>query len=160
MNDVYPHKINCIKHSLRYIHIITQNVVGILNRISSLMRRKRYNMEEVSVSFDNNNQAHIIIAIDGEILDIEQVIHQIEKLHDVKEVYDASHKKDLFFNGVYVQADSSEDIKDFPIQPVKILDREKGINAVFIVSVDESPKFYEFLEQNNFSYIHRITSLI
>lgn len=72
------------QHSMRHISIQVSNVTGILNRVLSLMRRKRYNMEKVVVNFDRkNNTAEIILAMDAKTHDINHVIQQIRKLHDV-----------------------------------------------------------------------------
>ncbi len=65
--DIYADERMNLEHSLRFIYIKCKNVVGILNRVASLMRRKRYNMEEVSVFFDQENTAHMLIAIDGRL---------------------------------------------------------------------------------------------
>lgn len=75
------------QHSMRHISIQVSNVTGILNRVLSLMRRKRYNMEEVVVTFDRkNNMAEIILALDARAHDMNHVIQQIRKLHDVHKV--------------------------------------------------------------------------
>jgi len=168
MVDIYSQSSNHKSHSLRYIHIIAKNVVGILNRIASLMRRKRYNMEEVSVSFDDQNLAHMIIAVDGNLIDIELVIHQINKLHDVFEVYDATHLQDKLFNGVYVQVSNRNDFKKFPIQPLNITEEknitgvmvEKVITGVFMIKLEEAAEFYNFLNKRKYKYIRRVLSLI
>ena len=82
------------EHSMRYISITVSNVTGILNRIMSLMRRKRFNIEELTVTFDRkNNKAEIILAMDARTHDINHVIQQIRKLHDVHSVEDITKKK-------------------------------------------------------------------
>jgi len=82
------------QHSMRYISITVTNATGILNRILSLMRRKRYNMEEVVVTFDRkNNKAEIVLAMDARAHDINHVIQQIRKLHDVHSVKDITEER-------------------------------------------------------------------
>jgi len=79
------------EHSMRYISVTVNNVTGILNRIVSLMRRKRFNIEELKVTFDRkNNTAEIILAMDARAHDINHVIQQIRKLHDVHAVKDTT----------------------------------------------------------------------
>lgn len=159
--DIYANGQKNKQHSLRFIHIKAANVVGILNRIASLMRRRRYNMEEVSVSFDNEGIAHMIIAIDGELFDIEQVVHQVAKLHDVIDVYDATYKKDKLFHAIYVQASKKKIFETFPESPIKIVENDEGgVTGVFTVNVENKDSFIRFLTEHGFLYVRRILSLI
>ena len=161
MADIYANGHKESDHSLRFIHITAEHVVGILNRIASLMRRRRYNMEEVSVSFDSEGLAHMIIAVDGELFDVEQVIHQIAKLHDVIDVYDATHRQDKLFNAVYVRVSDKSVFESFPEQPLKVVENQKeGYTGVFALNVKEKESFEKFLDENNYYYIRRVLSLI
>ena len=159
-NPVYEDFKFKTQHSLRYIHIITNNVVWILNRIASLMRRRRYNMEEVSLSFDNNNQAHFIIAVDWELLDVQQVIHQINKLHDVVDVYDATHMKDQFFLAFYVTAAGQNEFATFPFNAISMIKSNDKCKWVFMLSLKDSDVLLEFLKEHWYHYIKRLVSLI
>ena len=159
-NPVYADEIKNAKHSLRYIHIVANNVVWILNRIASLMRRKRYNMEEVSLSFDNENKAHFIIAVDWELLDVQQIIHQIHKLHDVKDVYDATHLKDQFMEAFYVTAKSQNEFADFPHDTISIIKWAKDCKWVFLIPLTSAQDFVKYLNDDNYYFIKRLVSLI
>ena len=159
-NSVYADEKANIEHSLRYIHIISKNIVWILNRIASLMRRKRYNMEEISLSFDNEWKAHFIIAVDWELLDVQQVIHQIDKLYDVYEVYDATHLKDNFFNAFYVTVKKESDFENFPFKPISIVKQDAKIKWVFLLKLGECIWFINYISKNNYLYIKRLVSLI
>lgn len=84
------------EHSMRYLSVTVSNVTGILNRIMSLMRRKRFNIEELKVTFDRKkNTAEIILAMDAQTHDINHVIQQIRKLHDVHAVEDVTERKTI-----------------------------------------------------------------
>lgn len=159
-NQVYWEQTIYWASSLRYIHIITKNVVWILNRIASLMRRKRYNMEEVSLSFDNENKAHFIIAVDWALLDVQQVVNQIDKLYDVYQVYDATHLHNEFFNAFYVMVSSEDEFKDFPFKTISIVKKWNKAKWVFMLSLEDSKKFSKFLDGKDYSYIRRLVSLI
>lgn len=159
-NAIYSNDKNEELSSLRYIHIITKNIVWILNRIASLMRRKRYNMEEVSLSFDNDNKAHFIIAIDWELFDIQQIINQIDKLYDVYEVYDATHLKHEFFNAFYVTVINENEFDNFPFSNISLIKRWNKMKWVFMLSLENSIKFTKFLNDNEYYFIKRLVSLI
>ena len=74
---------------LNYINIIANNSVWVINRISNLLRKRNYNIEAFWAAFDNDWFWHIIVWIRlKDWVNISQVIEQINKLFDVKEVSD------------------------------------------------------------------------
>ncbi len=158
--SVYAQEKESQDHTLRYIHIITKNVIWILNRIASLMRRKNYNMEEVSLSFDNENKAHFIISVDWELLDVQQVIHQINKLYDVYDVYDATHLKESFFNAYYVTVKDEKDFDNFNTKPISVIRQNWNIKWVFLLNLENSIRFNDKVKNKGFYYIKRLVSLI
>lgn len=160
VEDIYTPENLARDHSLRFIHITARNVVGILNRIASLMRRKRYNMEEVSVAFDEQDFAHITIAVDGRLIDVQQLMEQILKLHDVINVCDATDQKDKLYNAIYVRASSLEDLKDLPYSAARVFEEKGGIGAVFIVPFHESSQCIELIKAKKLSFVRRVLSIL
>lgn len=158
--DIYSVETGDLDHSLRYIHITVRHVVGILNRIASLMRRKRYNMEEVSVSFDDQEKAHIIVAVDGRLLDVQHVIEQLRKLHDVYEVSDVTHELDRLFMAFYVDVEKATEFEKFPLEPGRIVELDGEVKGVFIVPMADTAKFIRFLSEGEYPYRRRIMTLI
>ncbi len=154
--DIYSDEKLHVEHSLRYIHIVTKNVVGILNRVTSLMRRKRYNIEEVSVSFDVENKAHMILAIDGRLLDVEHVIKQLKKLYDVYSVEDLTNQPNKVVNIFTVKLLHSDELQSLPVQPKRIFKELETVHAVFILSLEETPDFLRFLLINSHSYSRQV----
>ncbi len=162
VDDVYSSEQIAKEHSLRYIHIVSRNVVGILNRICSLMRRKRYNIEDISVAFDDDNKAHITLAVDGRILDVQQIIYQINKLHDVFSVNDVTSHHDQIYHAFYVRAKTrgGSEFKDFPIEPMRIVCDPEGCKGIFMATLMQAADLSEYLNTNEFHYIRRIISMI
>lgn len=162
VDDVYTSETVDKEHSLRYIHVVCKNVVGILNRICSLMRRKRYNIEDISVAFDDIGKAQITIAIDGRLLDVQQVIRQLHKLHDVFDVYDSTFQHDKIYHAFYVRAKTrtGKEFKDFPIEPNRIVCDADGCKGVFMATLMQAPELLEYLDKNGFGYVRRIVSLL
>lgn len=158
--DIYSIELIDKHHSLRYIHVVTRNVVGILNRISSLMRRKRYNMEEVSVSFDSHNKAHILVAVDGRLIDVVQLIHLLQKLHDVYDAYDVTEERDKMYNAFYVLGDSTDEFNGFPIPAVRVIRYDGNYKGIFMVQLQETPTMIKYLAKNGYDYEHRLLSLV
>ena len=160
IDDVYPQEDIDREHSLRYINIKVRNVVGILNRIASLMRRKRYNMEEVSVSFEGTDIAYIFVAVDGRKVDVEQALNQIKKLHDVIGAKDVTHKTDQLYNAFYVDVPSKEALNDFPYPLVRAVPTKQGVKGVFMVSMEDTPELIKYILKNKYHYARRVISLL
>ncbi len=148
-----------IEHSMRYISIKVNNVTGILNRVMSLMRRKRYNMEEVSVTFDRKTKrADIILALDARVNDVSHVIQQIRKLYDVYEVKDITEVVGKVIHILDVKT-SEEQLAKFPRKPEKTVDRKGHHVAIFLVPLIELAEFAKFLKEGDYEYGERVMGL-
>lgn len=159
--DIYSNEKRKIEHSMRYISIRVNNVTGILNRIMSLMRRKRYNMEEVSVTFDRKSkQADIILALDARVNDVNHVTQQIRKLYDVYSVADITEEAGKIFHILDVKLKSADSLKKFPRKPEKTVERRKQLFGLFIVPLPELAKFTAFLKKGAYEYGERVMGLI
>lgn len=158
--DIYTNENLSADHSLHYLHIMAENKIGVLNRIASLMRRKRYNMEEVSVSFDRSGNAHMIIAIDSRTFDVPHVIRQLEKLYDVFFVEDATFRHKELYNSISVEIKTTETLQSFPFQPNRIVERETNKKAVFILTLAETIDLMRILDAEGYSYRRQIIGLI
>lgn len=158
--DIYSDEKLDQVHSMHYLHIKAANRIGILNRISSLMRRKRYNMEEVSVSFDSDNQAHIIIAIDSRKTDTNHVQKQLSKLHDVVQVNDVTDQYERIYNSISVKVKDESEFDTFPIKPHRIIKRNEKIKGVFILKLSETAEFMQIVLSGDYEYRRQIIGLI
>lgn len=157
-NDVYGTPAVALEHSLRYIYIKVRNVVGILNRIASLMRRKRYNIEDMSVAFDDEKFSHLIFAIDGRLVDVQNAVEQIRKLHDVVEARDMTGDTNHLLKVFYVK---SENFDNFPIPPVQVVKTGEETRGIFMVPLGEdTAQLVHYLDSNNYSYRRRLVGLI
>ncbi|MBT5016831.1 ACT domain-containing protein [Candidatus Peregrinibacteria bacterium] len=156
-NDIYSTPNVELEYSLRYIYIKVRNVVGILNRIASLMRRKRYNIEDMSVAFDDEQFSHLIFAIDGRLIDVQNAVEQLRKLHDTVEARDMTQEKDHLFKVFYVEA---EDFSKFPVEPLRIMKTDDETRGIFMTPLgDDTAELVQFLDSNNYSYRRRLVGL-
>ncbi len=159
-DDVYTAEQQTKEHSLRFINIKVRNVVGILNRIASLMRRKRYNMEEVSVSFANDHTAYILVAVDGRLVDVTQVMHQIEKLHDVLSAQDVTDQQDKLSNALYVDAENESALENLPQKPLRVVPAKNGVKGIFMISLKDTAPFISALTNKKLRFVRRVISLL
>jgi acetolactate synthase-1/3 small subunit len=66
---------------------------GVLNRVSSLFRRRNYNIESLAVGHSETPDiSRMTIVVDGDNRIVEQVVKQLDKLINVTQVVDVSDK--------------------------------------------------------------------
>lgn len=79
-----------MKHT---IVALMENKPGVLNRLSSLFRRRNYNIESLSVGHSETpGISRMTIGLDGDEQIVEQVVKQLEKLVNVTEVINVSSR--------------------------------------------------------------------
>lgn len=79
-----------MKHT---IVALMENKPGVLNRLSSLFRRRNYNIESLSVGHSETpGISRMTIGLDGDEQIVEQVVKQLEKLVNVTEVINVSDR--------------------------------------------------------------------
>ena len=79
-----------MKHT---IVALMENKPGVLNRLSSLFRRRNYNIESLSVGHSEpSGISRMTIGLDGDEQIVEQVVKQLEKLVNVTEVINVSNR--------------------------------------------------------------------
>lgn len=70
------------------LSIIVANKFGVLARVAGLFSKRGYNIDSLFVTdmAENDKLSRIIMTSSGDEETKEQIIKQLEKLHDVKEV--------------------------------------------------------------------------
>jgi acetolactate synthase-1/3 small subunit len=78
-----------MKHTLV---ALMEDKPGVLNRVSSLFRRRNYNIESLSVGHSEvSGISRMTIVVNGDERVVEQVVKQLEKLISVTTVYNVSN---------------------------------------------------------------------
>jgi acetolactate synthase-1/3 small subunit len=79
-----------MKHTLI---ALMEDKPGVLNRVSSLFRRRNYNIESLSVGHSETpGISRMTIVVNGDVRIVEQVVRQLSKLINVTQVLDVSDK--------------------------------------------------------------------
>ena len=69
---------------------------GVFNRISSLFRRRGFNMESIAVGHSElSHLSRVTIVVDGSTVQVEQVRKQLEKIVDVVKVTDITARDNI-----------------------------------------------------------------
>ncbi|MFZ5915389.1 MAG: acetolactate synthase small subunit [Chloroflexota bacterium] len=76
---------------------LMENKPGVLNRVSSLFRRRNYNIESLAVGHtETPGISRMTIVVHGDARIVDQVIKQLQKLVNVTDVVDVSNKPTVF----------------------------------------------------------------
>ncbi|MBQ9993927.1 MAG: acetolactate synthase small subunit [Clostridia bacterium] len=66
------------------IAVLVRNQFGVLNRVTSMFRRRQFNISDLSVSETESNEfSRITVTFDGEDIAKQQLVNQLYKLPDV-----------------------------------------------------------------------------
>ncbi len=66
------------------VAVLVRNQFGVLNRVTSMFRRRQFNISSLSVSeTESNEYSRITVTFDGEDMAKDQLINQLYKLPDV-----------------------------------------------------------------------------
>ncbi len=78
-------------HHLHTLIVLMENKTGVLNRVTSMIRRRKFNIESLSVGHtEKEGISRMTIVVDGTNTNIEQVIKQMYKIISVLKVYDVT----------------------------------------------------------------------
>ncbi len=75
------------------VAVLVNNQFGVLNRVTSLFRRRRFNINALTVSeTESAEYSRITVAFDGDELNKQQLINQLYKLPDVCSIKELNEK--------------------------------------------------------------------
>lgn len=99
------------------VAVLVKNQFGVLNRVTSLFRRRQFNISALTVSETETSAfSRITVVFDGEQTAMQQLINQLHKLPDVCSIktFDAdnSFSSELLLIKMKNEAASREDIRN------------------------------------------------
>jgi DNA-binding Lrp family transcriptional regulator len=156
--SLYPSSNLKEEKSRRYIFIKVKNVSWIINRISTLFRRRKYFMIEFSVDLKKDSTADIVVIIDWELFDINQIVSQVSKMYDVIECFDVSEKRELLYYNFCV--DSNKDsLWKYEELKSRVIKLWNSFKIIYLVNVENKEEFQHFLEESNYEYKEKLMTL-
>lgn len=132
------------------IGILVSNVAGVLTRISGMFSRRSFNIDSLTVGETENPKiSRMTIVMTGDDYSRDQIIKQLAKLHDVKEIKemdgDTSVFRELVILKVKTTADTRREIMDATeVFRNKIIDFSR--EALTIEITGEGKKLDAFVE--------------
>lgn len=132
------------------IAMYVENKYGVLTRVSGLFTRRGFNIDTLTVGETEDPRfSRITVTMNGDENDREQLIHQVKKLHNVKQVKllekDASVERELMLLKVRnTPKTRSEIMAAASIYRAKIIDYT--VDAMCVEVTGESSKINAFIE--------------
>lgn len=94
------------------VSVIVANHFGVLNRVSGLYSKRNYNIDSLAVGeTENPAYSRITIVSTGDEYMKEQVVRQLEKLHDVKKVVLLDKDNSIGVEHMLIKLSINEDVK-------------------------------------------------
>lgn len=129
---------------------IVENEPGVLNRISSLFRRRRFNIESISAGYtEKKNITRITIVVNTGDTNIEQVIKQLYKIIPVIKVRDVTNENILAAEVVMVKV-KTDAKKRSDVQQIADLFKAKIVHVdkkiIMMMVAGECDKMNSFID--------------
>ncbi len=141
-------------NNIKYINIIAQNDVWVLNRIANLIRKRNYNIDDMNLTFDNEWKAHFLVWFHSEKVEIDQIMNQLSKLYDV---IDIEKIEDLvrIKKNYYVYSKDKNDFDNFSEKPIKVVEITNTFVAIFLLDFYTDLKFKKELDKSWLKYLYK-----
>ena len=108
-----------MKHTLV---ALMEDKPGVLNRVSSLFRRRNYNIESLSVGHSEaTGISRMTIVVNGDERVVEQVVKQLEKLINVTEVLNVSDTPTVIRELALIQVKAAHGTRSEIVELVKLV---------------------------------------
>jgi len=137
-----------------YFSITANNTVWVLNRITSLLRKRNYNIWELNLTFDEKWFANFLLQIDTSEIDASQIANQILKLYDVKNVEvieDLRRIKKVF----YVYLKDKNEFEKFSKKPDKIVEIPDSFVWIYILDYEVWREFNKELKDSGVRFYEK-----
>ncbi|HZK43918.1 MAG TPA: acetolactate synthase small subunit [Syntrophomonadaceae bacterium] len=124
--------------------VTTENKPGVLTRVTTLFRRRGYNIESLAVgATENPNISRMTIEVYGDDQVIEQVTKQLYKLVDVIKIVDITEERSVDRELVLIKVKADANVRAEIVQIVEIFRArivDIGRNTLIIEATGDSGK--------------------
>ncbi len=94
------------------LSVLVDDQPGVLNRVASLLRRRRFNVDSLNVgASEQPGLSRMTIALHGDDAETEQAVKQLYKLLEVRKVTDLSNERLISRELALIKVAASEDTR-------------------------------------------------
>ncbi len=120
--------------SKRYIVVLAENKLGVLNRITSQLRKRNFNIESLTAgTTEKDGISRITLVFDGETTNTEQVVKQLDKLINITKVWDATSENLVIRETLLMKVKSTKTTREEILQFVQAF--KAKVHAVYKTSL-------------------------
>lgn len=136
----------------KILSVLVENTSGVLNRIAGLFSRRGYNIDSLTVGETENPKiSRMTIVVQGDDEVLEQVVKQINKLEDVKEIIELKPGLSVCRELVLIKVGASAEQRQHVIAlseifRAKIIDVSKDSMMLALIGNNKVDPFIDLLE--------------
>lgn len=131
------------------VAVLVKNKFGVLNRVTSMFRRRQFNISALSVSeTESPETSRITVVFGGEENQKQQLINQLYKLPDVLSIRELQPEKSVSYELVLIKMQNTPDSRDDIMTAAKAFGAETvdySREAIVLRLTAESGKIDDFL---------------
>lgn len=131
------------------VAVLVRNQFGVLNRVTSMFRRRRFNISALTVSETESAEfSRITVIFDGDELNKEQLMSQLHKLPDVCSIRELHHYDSVSCELMLIKMENDPKNRDDILTAAKAFEAktvEYGKEAIVFQLAAESRKIDEFI---------------
>lgn len=106
------------------VAVLVKNKFGVLNRVTSMFRRRQFNINALTVSeTESTDYSRITVLFDGEEVKKQQLINQLYKLPDVCSIKELKDEDSISVELMLIKVENNSETRD------EILAAAKGFEA-------------------------------
>lgn len=95
------------------VAVLVNNQFGVLNRVTSMFRRRQFNIIALSVSeTESIEYSRITVTFEGEEISKQQLINQLHKLPDVVSIKDFTDQTSLCYDLLLIKMENTSENRD------------------------------------------------
>lgn len=139
-------------NNIVYINIIVSNSIWVLNRITNLIRKRNYNIDDMNLTFDRDWNANILIWFFNDKININQIVEQLKKLYDIDNIEIINDIKRIK-KTIYVYSLDESWFDQLSIKPDKTVLIPNSHVWIYILDYNIWIDFIKELNQTNLKYL-------
>ena len=95
------------------VAVLVRNQFGVLNRVTSMFRRRQFNISALTVSeTESNDYSRITVLFDGDEVNKQQLINQLYKLPDVCSIRELTREDSFSVELLLIMVENKSEVRD------------------------------------------------
>lgn len=132
------------------VAVLVSNKFGVLNRVTSMFRRRQFNINALTVSeTESADTSRITVIFEGEEIKKQQLINQLYKLPDIISIKELSPQSSVSYELMLIKMENDPDTRNDIITAAKAFGADTvnyGREAFIFKLTAESEKIDEFID--------------